>query len=75
MPSKDLVTKGDIASIEASISKQFPDLTPAQVKRARERLLMLIAKGLRDGFDVALLKVINEEDMNLKVIKLSSKSK
>lgn len=71
MSNKRALQTNDLGFLDSIIKMQHPKLTKTQVRKVRSRLIQYIASGLSNGFDIALIKVLNEEkEISIKVLKL-----
>ena len=58
-----------IRDIEDAIRSRYPDVTPAQARTLRNKVLGYVGNGLHEGFDVAMIKRQDNQTI-LRVLKL-----
>lgn len=67
---KRAIQKSDLARLDAVIANLYPSLKPSQVRTVRSRIIQYIASGLEDGFDIALVKAMSDEEIMIRILKL-----
>ena len=73
MPTKNIIQKSNLIKLESAITKKYPFISSKQAKSARENIIEYITQGLEDGYDIALIKPVNDEEISIKVLKLGEK--
>lgn len=60
--------------LDSAIFNMHSDLTSSEVKHVRNKLVHYIAEGLREGFNLALVKAVDDKTI-LRVLKLVEETK
>ncbi len=58
-----------IQDIEDAIRSRYPDVTPAQARNLRDKVLGYVGDGFHEGFDLAMIKRQGNQTI-LRVLKL-----
>jgi len=75
MTEKTQIRRSDLADLDRAITRRYPSLPKNQVRTVRSRIMEYVANGLADGFDVALIKPISDEEIRIKVLTLQKERK
>lgn len=73
MPIKKVSQNSNLAKLDRAITQKYPSLNLKDAKYAREEIIAYITEGLEDGYDIALIKPVNDDEISLKVLKLGDK--
>ena len=62
-------TQHALARLLASIRKKYPDVSESQAEHLQSKVMVYVADGLSNGYDLALIKHQDDKTI-LKVLKL-----
>lgn len=58
-----------VEKIDHAIRARFPDVTPAQARNLRNKVLNYVGDGMHDGYDLAMIKRQGDQTV-LRVLKM-----
>jgi hypothetical protein len=62
--------KVDVTLIDKALKRKYSHLTPKQVVEIRKRIVAMIARGLEEGYDLAIVKRISDDEINIRDISI-----
>lgn len=63
------VRRSDLAYLDRAIIRRDPTLSESQVRAIRSKIIRYIGDGFAEGFDVALIKQVAEDEIRLRVLR------
>lgn len=60
----------DINMLNSAISESFPTLDVEEVESVRSRIVQYISNGLVNGYDIGLVTTLDDNEINLKILRL-----